>query len=76
MSNKKVYIVSGSEDGNIAVASNIKAAYRIASDYLSDCNMVTTYSHLLSQLKKHHWAEVVTDGRMHVEITVMYMASK
>ena len=30
---KKVYIVRGSEDGNLAVCSNIKKAYAIAYDY-------------------------------------------
>ncbi len=35
MTEKKVYVIMGSEDGVIGVATNLKAAYRIAHFYVS-----------------------------------------
>ena len=50
---KTVYVIHGSEDGIIGCASNIKAAYRIATDYTGDdsSNKAIPYAKLVRLLK-------------------------
>ena len=60
---KKVYIVRGSEDGNLAVTSNIKAAYRIASEYIKQCDGdVNSYSQVCKGLNACGFAAVAVDS--------------
>lgn len=57
---KKVYVIKGSEDGILGVTSNKKAAFRIASEYLTNPNaanadenkkLIMTYSQFCKELK-------------------------
>ena len=44
---KVVYVVRGSEDGNIGVYGNVKKAYEKCLDYLQNHEVKTTYNQAL-----------------------------
>ena len=49
---KKMYIVSGSEDGILGLCSNLKKAYEVATDYIKEEDMNDmSYAKLCKQFK-------------------------
>ena len=64
MSDKRIFIVHGSEDGILEAGSNIKAAYRIACEYAQGCcdnNPVKSYAKVVNELKKYSDVNVCID---------------
>lgn len=57
MTKKTVYIVNGSDDGNLGVFGNIKAAYECAEMYLTQDGLKSTgnYPKACKVLKKSSW---------------------
>jgi hypothetical protein len=65
---KTIYIVTGSEDGVIGAASNMKAAYRIAKDYIiSSCDadrnvsLIQSYSKTCKKLRSGYHSVSLTE---------------
>ena len=61
---KDVFVIHGSEDGVIGVASNKKAAYRIANEYLS-CDgykINESYSKMLQEFKTSYNVTLTRNG--------------
>ena len=62
---KKMYVVRGSEDGNIGVFSNLKKAYEVAIQYgdWDKTNKYKSYSKICKEFKEHDrywsWSESV-----------------
>ena len=55
MSEKTIYLASGSEDGILGAASNIKAAYRLAAEYAEGNNdNFLSYPQIVKELKKYN----------------------
>jgi hypothetical protein len=52
---KKIYIVRGSEDGNLGVFSNLKRAYEVAIQYgnWDTTNKYKSYSKVCKEFKEH-----------------------
>jgi hypothetical protein len=50
---KKIFIVRGSEDGNLGVYSNVKLAYERSCDYLDQCEEQPslTYNQVCKEVK-------------------------
>lgn len=71
---KKVYTVKGSEDGILAVASNIKAAYGVAARY-GDGSPSMSYTQVVRELKIHGLV-YFENGWTSVEIEMFYLKSK
>ena len=46
--NKKIYVVYGSEDGILGTCSNMKNAYKVASNYFHDEDVKLKFHHSLS----------------------------
>lgn len=61
MTNKKLYLVRGSEDGTIGIYSNVKKAYEVAKTYVEweKNRNVLTYSQVCKDLKVNRVSYVV-----------------
>ena len=56
---KKIYVIYGSEDGILGTCSNMKNAYKVASDYFyNDDVKLKSYSQVCNEFKKHPDAEM------------------
>jgi hypothetical protein len=73
MSNKMVYVVTGSEDGLLGVFGNVKAAYGVAKKYCGEDAPVKSYSLVLKTLRSLRSANVCDYGsRVTAYITSCY----
>ena len=59
--NKKIYVVYGSEDGILGTCSNMKNAYKVASNYFHDEDVkLKSYAQVCNEFKKYPNAEMWT----------------
>ena len=68
---KKVYVIKGSEDGNIGVAGNVKLAYEMASQYVcysadgeKNKTLMLSYEKVCKKLKDYNNVSL-TDHEAH-----------
>ena len=79
---KRDYIIRGSEDGNIAVKTNMKAAYEAATGYMVDNECQPhSYKECCKSLNKKGWYAVQGSNEgfhssTECEITAFYLESK
>lgn len=79
MSVKRVFLVTGSEDGPLAAASNLKAAYRIAVEYMEgeqDEKDILSYSKVCTLIRRGNGGVILGKGFAHTWIDVIEIHSK
>ena len=73
---KKIYIVSGSEDGNLAVCTNVKEAYKVVTNYLEieGSKVKESYSQVVKGIKETGYITCNRDNSTYAtcDITLFY----
>jgi len=70
---KKVFVVRGSEDGNLGVFSNKKLAFECAMHYMNNCDYKTkSYSKVCKELNED-WYCIITDGFIVAQIECFWL---
>ena len=54
---KKIYVIYGSEDGILGTCSNMKNAYKVASDYMHEYKL-KSYANVCKEFKEYPNAEL------------------
>jgi hypothetical protein len=65
---KLIYVVQGSHDGTIGVFGNVKGAYDRACEYLSDVQVLTSYSEALKGCKS--WGVTIDSSEYSMNVTI------
>jgi hypothetical protein len=70
---KKIYLVTGSHDGQLGVYSNVKYAYQKCEEYLSSNEVKTSYTKALEGCKSGYAFIDTEEYGMSCSIFVMYL---
>jgi|LULO01.1.fsa_nt_gb hypothetical protein len=71
---KKMYVVRGSEDGNLGVFSNKKLAYECALDYVKDWDYkIKSYSKVCKELNQNWFCSMTNFGMEDCMITCFWL---
>ena len=71
---KTVYVVSGSEDGLLGVYGNVKAAYRVAKDYVDGAygenTIEVSYKKACEELRNYYTSVHLADSYSECNATI------
>jgi len=70
---KKVFVVVGSNDGNLGVYTNVKRAYERVQEYFSSCDETPSMSYAQVCKAVQGWGCIIGDGYVSATIQVFYL---